>query len=165
MNNLREDIGMTGAEEVVPQEEIADSGSDVGQPQNDVEEQPVNDGFDEVQEFEQQPISSSDLLNNNRKLKLYELFSTLLNKATIFLDLLNSIDINLLDTKNFKFIDQYTKNTKELIDKINLYMTKIFESEEYEKILYAYVLFRTELITNIKGIRDILKLDSPEEEI
>jgi len=44
-------------------------------------------------------------------------------------------------------------------------MINIFNNETYEKVLYSYILFRTELITCIKGLRDILKLDNPDEDI
>jgi len=47
--------------------------------------------------------------------------------------------------------------------KISNYMINVFSSETYEKVLYAYILFRTELITNIKGLRDILILNKPDE--
>ena len=39
----------------------------------------------------------------------------------------------------------------------------IFNSETYEKVLYSYILFRTELLTAIKGLRTVLKLNKPDE--
>ena len=48
---------------------------------------------------------------------------------------------------------------EELKDKIYNYIINLFEKDKYENILYTYILFRTDLITTIKGIRDLLKLN------
>jgi hypothetical protein len=106
-----------------------------------------------------------NVMKSQKLLKLHELYSDLLNYCTVFLDSLGNINTNLLELETFKLVRKYTQSVKELADKINNYMINIFSEEEYEKLLYVYVLFRTELVTCVKGIRDILRLNRPEEKI
>lgn len=171
---LLEAEGMAGTEEVVAQEEIADSGSDVmpgmeGEiPEEEmVEEQPQEEyPYAEMEnEIPQGGSNMENVMKSQKLLKLHELYSDLLNYCTVFLDSLGNINTNLLELETFKLVRKYTQSVKELADKINNYMINIFSEEEYEKLLYVYVLFRTELVTCVKGIRDILRLNRPEEKI
>jgi len=167
---FEENIGMAGTEEVVPQENIADTGSDVN-PGMNPDEQIPNEGeaaelpYGMTDELPASEESVSDIVNKQKLLKLYNLYEDLLNYCTIFLDSLGNIDTNLLDIEVFKLVRKYTISTKELADKINTYMTKIYSSDSYERLLYIYILFRTELTTCIKGIRDILRLNNLDEKI
>ena len=65
--------------------------------------------------------------------------------------------VTLSETENVSF------DIDELVKKINNYLINIFNSETYEKVLYSYILFRTELLTAIKGLRTVLKLNKPDE--
>lgn len=170
---LFEDIGMAGTEEVVPQENIADDGSDVNPDMNaempDESQEEVENSVPEENMTSEIPMSNAENMENimlsQKLLKLYELYKDLLNYCTVFLDSLGNIDISLLDIEAFKLVKKYTVSTKELTDKINNYMINIYENEDYEKLLYVYILFRTELTTCIRGIRDILKLNNLDEKL
>lgn len=168
--------GLAPGQEVVPQEQIADSGSDLVQQGNQEQQEVVDDNANVVEDqnaqledpemLAQDNTVSQDpsaLLQPQKLLSVYELFEKLLNYAVIFLETLETVDKSILDLEAYKILVTYTRNTRELIDKINNYMTNIFSQEEYDKVLYTYVLFRTELIVNIKGIRDILQLNNPKE--
>lgn len=166
--SLYEAVGMTGAEEVVPQEEIADSGEDVG-PENP-NEAPVendNENLDNNlymnQEDQPQEVDPSLVLKKEKFKKLFELFEDLLNYGTIFSENVKFIDISLLDSDTYKKMRKYSDDIDELVKKINNYLINIFNSETYEKVLYSYILFRTELLTAIKGLRTVLKLNKPDE--
>lgn len=160
--NLLEDIGIGGTEEVIPQENIADSGSDVlpgaEVPEEEVQDVPFQDNTVEMQ-------SAENIISSQKLLSVYKLFEKLIDYSVTFLDALESIDRGLLDNARLEILSKYIRNTRELIDKSNNYMTEIFAKESYEKVLYTYVLFRTELIANVKGIRDILKLQEPDEDL
>lgn len=165
---LFEDVGMTGEEEVVPQENIADSGEDVNQEmtqpmEEQPEEIPEDDGMiNELPETQEIPAGQSidEVMKCQKVTKLFGLYEDLLNYCTLFLDTLGNIDVSMLDLEVFKIVKKYTLSTKELAEKINNYMIKIYSDETYEKLLYVYILFRTELTTCVKGIRDILKLNN-----
>ena len=105
--SLYEAVGMTGAEEVVPQEVIADSGEDVG-PENP-NEAPVendNENLDNNlymnQEDQPQEVDPSLVLKKEKFKKLFELFEDLLNYGTIFSENVKFIDISLLDSDTYK---------------------------------------------------------------
>lgn len=170
---LFEATGMTGAEEVIPQEEIADSGSDVNPgmegniesgPDTQVQPQEMDSGMeDEI------PVSNNANIQNimlgQKLLKMYSLYEDLLKYCNVLLDSLANLDVNRLDLETFKIVRRYNTTVRELVDKINNYMINIYSNEDYERLLYVYVLFRTELTTCVKGIRDILNLNKLDEEI
>lgn len=163
---LYEATGMAGTEEVVPQEEIADSGSDLGQAP--VEDNGMTDEMAAENQMLQDPnetqeVDASLVLKKEKFKKLFELFEDLLNYGTIFSENVKFIDIGLLDSETYKNMKKYANDIDELVKKINNYLINIFNSETYEKVLYSYILFRTELLTAIKGLRIILKLDKPDE--
>lgn len=163
--SLYEAVGVGDSEEVVPQEQIADSGSDVNPEEENVQaEQPSDENYENYDgmpaEDPSNTMTSTDILLSQKKLKIYNLFEKLLNYATITMETLNHVNLEMLELETFKIFNKYKRNIDELIDKINDCMRRILNKEEYEKILYIYVLFRTELLTNIKGIRDILELNN-----
>lgn len=162
--DLSEAIGMAGTEEVVPQEEIADSGSDV-LPENEIEEQPEEEMEAPLQDNTVEMQSADSIITSQKLLSVYKLFEKIIDYGVTFIDALESVDTGLLDSERLSIFLKYIRNTKELIDKANNYMSEIFSKESYEKVLYTYILFRTELITNVKGIRDILRLQEPDEDL
>lgn len=170
---ILEAIGMAGTEEVVPQENIADTGMDVNPeaaveevPQEEVVEEDPNAAMEQDMSGEIPTADGSNIENvmkSQKLLKLYNLYKDLLNYCSLFLESLEKIDINLIELETFQILKKYILTVRELTDKINNYMINIYSEEEYEKLLYVYVLFRTELTNCIKGTRDILKLNKIEE--
>ena len=64
----------------------------------------------------------------------------------------------------FNKANAYKKSLEKLENKIRNYLENTFKSESYEHVLYAYILFRTELLTAIKSLRDVLKLNQEEDD-
>lgn len=162
---------LAGTVQAVPQEQIADQG-DVSDPALEGGD-PAAMGADPMmadpmmQGIPQAPAEpNSDFqLEKEKAKKLFNLFKDLENYGKVFNETIECIDISLLDFKVYKLVLDYSRNISELVEKINNYLTHIFNLESYDKELYTYILFRTEMITNIKGLRDILKLNKPDEEI
>lgn len=167
---LYEAAGMDGSvDEVVPQEQIADDGSDVNpgmspDTQDDVSGEEDMNGEDPNMMMQEpaQPDASA-IMEKQKFVKLFGLFEDLLNYGTSFLDALKMLDSNLLDGETTEKAKKYTDNIKKLTDKVNEYIKSVLSSEEYTKALYVYVLFRTELVSNIKGFRDICKLTGKDD--
>jgi len=161
----------------IPQNKIADSGSDVN-PQNqpatmyeDGMQSSVPDGNEDDGEMLQQnlpeppqQLDSSKTLEKEKFVKLFGFYEDLLNYGKVFSDSLNTIDINLLDADVFSSYQSYNEHVKELVEKIKDYLENVFNNETYEKVLYTYVLYRTEMISIIKNLRKVLKLDQVQSE-
>ena len=164
---------MAGTQEVIPQENIADTGSDIGNgvPGNAPLQQPIeqnpqamNGGFVDPMAGMVDPGTTAQLVIEKEKFKkVFEKYEDLINYNDVFLENLKFVNTGLLDDFQFSKFQMYLKNVKELKNKMENYLENIFNSEAYEKVVYNYVLFRTEMITNIKGLRDVLDLNKPED--
>ena len=172
--------GMAGGPEVMSQENIADTGMDVtgGMPTQQDPTMMTGDPTINMQDpnmlampqdsmnMEPSVNSESSLVIEKEKFKkLFDLFEDLITYSDVFTDNIKMIDINLLDEQIFANLRRYTDDIQELNKKLKNYLLNFFNNEEYEKVLYAYVLFRTEMITAIKGLRRILDLDHPDREL
>lgn len=171
-NNLKtlyEAIGMAGTNEVVPQEQIADSGSDV-MPGTQPVQEPQVEGENPMM-VNELPIQQETLPPNNalvmekqKFLKIFNNMRNMLEYGETFLESIKCIDINLLDLETYNNVVTYTQDIENLLEKIREYLSKIFTSETYEAVLHAHILFRTEFIICIKGLRQVLKLDQVDYE-
>lgn len=169
--NLNEapSIGMAGSPEVVRQENIADKGSDLQDPALTPQIQPpVTDpnamGFydpmmQDPMMMQPQPMTPAEKQEKERSLKLFDLFEDLLEYTKVFLENCKLIDIGLLTNEDFTTTNTFLENIKSLQEKITRYLVDMFDMKNYDRDLYSYILFRTELLINIKGIRDLLHLD------
>ena len=175
-------MGMAGGPEVVPQEQIADTGADVGmggsgdpammgqdpamQDPNMMGGDPsmMGGAIDPMTGMPMPPPETPEQNLEKEKLKkLYELFEDLLQYGDVFVENIRFVNSGLLDLIRFEKMNYYVTDIKNLLKKINDYLMNIFNKETYDKNLYVYILFRTEFITSIKGLRDILKLEKPDE--
>ena len=175
--SLYEAAGMAGTPEVIPQEQVADTGMDVnGQMRADPammgEDPNMMDpsmGGQAVDPMAGMPLppepTPEENLEKEQLKKLFELFEDLLNYGDVFVENIRFVNLGLLDLYKFEKVTKYIENVKKLLEKINDYLVNIFNTEKYDKNLYVYILFRTELITSIKGLRDILKLEKPDEKL
>lgn len=165
LRTLYEAVGMAGTEEVIPQEQIADTGMDVtaGQMQDPMM------GDSTIDPMTGMPLppeeTPAENLEKEKSKKLYELFEDLLQYGDVFVENIRFVNSGLLDLEKFEKMNYYVNDVKNLLKKIHDYLINIFNKEKYEKNLYTYILFRTELITAIKGLRDILKLEKPDEKL
>jgi hypothetical protein len=95
--------------------------------------------------------------------RLFDLYKELIEYERVFVDSLTNIDSNLLDAdKNTKIVD-YKNRLSKLEEKLKTYTVEVFHTEKYERALYNYVLMRTELLTIVKLLRDVLSLDDSSD--
>lgn len=172
---LYETVGMAGTQEVMPQEQIADSGIDVnsgmGAGPNAMGMDPsmqdpsmMGGAIDPMTGMPMPPEETpQEKLEKEKTKKLFELFEDIMNYGDVFLENLRFVNSGLLDIVTFEKMNLYVNDVKNLLKKISDYLMNIFNNENYDKNLYAYILFRTEFVTDIKGLRDILKLEKPDE--
>lgn len=164
------------AEEEVPQEEQQPE-QQSQMPENqeqhpqeaNVEAQDGTDGLDDANYMQQEqgveqpaePMPNSSV-NPQKLVRLFNLFKNLMNYSDSFEDCLSSIDIDNIDENNFDLYSNLQKDLVSLVEKVKTYLKFNFSNESYEKNLYSYILFRTELLTIIKQLRIILKLDETD---
>ena len=175
---LFEATGMAGTPEVIPQEQIADSGSDV-MPQNQMAEEDPNMMQDPnvmdpslmggqmmaQPSQENSPEDVSAIMKKQKLIKLFDLYEDLYNYGKVFLESIKVIDINLLDEDRFKKLKLYVDNVDRVVEMIGNYLENIFSHKEYGDVLYDYITYRTQLVTAIGGVRDVLKLNNPDEKL
>jgi len=106
----------------------------------------------------------SDVSDNMRMVKLCDLFYDLRNYEKKFTDSLRSIDLNLLDEDKIKIFWEYMKRVNKQTEKLEDYLKLRIGSDKYEKALYIYILLRTEFLTVVQKLRDLLGLNDPEED-
>ena len=95
-------------EEVVPQEQIADTEADAGmqnpqQPEEEAQEEQdpnMQDEFGAMQQLGDMPDSPADVFEKEKLKKIFDYLSDLDNYADSFLDSLKNMDTNLLDLKD-----------------------------------------------------------------
>lgn len=163
------------------QQQIADSGNDIVDPNVDPGgsvspegmAQEEGDGQDSgglqdaayLNNYSASNDASQTTVSDNRQklVELFGLFRQLLNYSETFSESIEKTTLELLDEKDYYQALQVIKKVKELSEKIRNYLLNTFENDAYEKALYAYVMLRTELLTAVKLLRDILKLNEVEE--
>lgn len=168
------------------QQQIADSGSDINDrnvlPQgqqmmaqpgpemspydNDVQDSVGLDDAAYLNNYSaSNDASSTTVSDNQRKLvELFDLLENLLNYSKNFSESIKSIDLTLLNEKDYQTVDKVLDKLNDLSKKLNDYLLNNFEHDAYEKALYAYIIFRTELLTAVKILRDVLKLNEVEDQ-
>lgn len=125
-------------------------------------------GIDPLTGMPIEPTDGSNaeaVLEKEKFKKLFGLYKDLLDYTDVFIENLKCVNINLLDVKRYQKLGFYIDDLTKLKEKMNSYLINIFNNEKYEKVLYSYILFRTELLTAVKGLRGILKLENPDEKL
>jgi hypothetical protein len=120
---------------------------------------------DEEDEVGLSPMMDDEVIEVSDKqklLKLFDLFKELVDYSQMFYDSLNTVDFNLLEKDKFTKLRETRTKLFTLIEKLENYINEVFYGEKYEKALYVYILLRTELLTNIKLLREILELNKEE---
>ena len=158
------DMAIDNKPEGLPTEaEIADSGSDVNPDQMaNVEENGAEGEIPQEYSVPAEPLGNDadQTISTEKSKKLFNLFEDLESYAKVFIENLNTIDIGLLEERTYEKFKEYLKKVETLDEKIKNYLTNLYLVNEYEKNLYAYILFRTELLATIKELRHILKLNA-----
>ena len=99
-----------------------------------------------------------------RTLKLYEIFNDLNEYIEIYYDSFKTIQFDTLEMKQYQELSYLIKNLFNLKEECEYYLTELYVEESYEKNLYTYILMRTNFIEIIKKIRIVLKLRDTNKE-
>lgn len=105
---------------------------------------------------------NSSVSEDKKLLRLYNLFNDLSTYVLKFKESLDFIDISLLEDEDAKLVYKYIGRVNNISEKISDYISLSFSRDKYEKVLYTYILLRTEFLTILNRLRDILKLDSED---
>lgn len=168
------------------QANIADTGSDVEDPNVDPNAQNAQDAAQQEVDQQEQPAEGQDPeglddasyisstsedaapanpSDNSRKLaRLFDLMQSLKLYAETLMDTLDSVELGLLDDSAMHSVENYRAALNDLSIKIKDYLNDVFVGDSYEKALYAYVMFRTELLVVLKQLRHLLKLNEVDED-
>ena len=160
------------------QQNIADTGSDVIDPNVDPKsgsEQPEQETSEEQFANSDNDLNDAAYLTNsasndapvesdNREklVELFDLMEHLLNYAETFIDTIDSTDIFSLEDTDVLKMERYKNSIVSLSEKIRTYLINVFKNRTYEQNLYVYVMLRSELLTAIKLLRNVLKLNEVE---
>ena len=159
------------------QQKIADSGSDVEDPnvlpkaepedQQQSQEETDQDNLEDTnylaQKDQGQALTNQSSNSSGKLVKLFELMQNLLTYSETFNSTLDSVELGLLDNAKLDKANSYKSALDSLKTKIHDYLIDNFEYAGYEENIYAYVLFRTELLTIIKNLRDTLGLNDVDD--
>lgn len=159
------------SEEPIPQEQIADTGSDVNQTgaeslpsEEDLPEEGTPEAEEPMEEEAGMPAedmpqpSASQTMETQKSIRLFRMMNDLIEEAGRIAKLLDELNTNLLSTEVLSALKKYDNQNEDLIEKITDYLVKIFNGETYEANLYAYIVYRTEFVALLKSIKNILKL-------
>jgi len=164
------------------QQKIADSGNDVdsdkglndlnpeedfdsGVDSEDLSELDDADYLSDEEASDLSPmIDAIEVSDKQKLLKLLDLFKELLDYSEMFQESLEAIDFNLLEKEKNVKLRRSKDKLESMIEKLENYINEVFYGEKYEKALYVYILLRTELLTNIKLLREILGLNEIQDE-
>lgn len=163
---LYQKISLQEADE---QLEIVETGADVNEPGLDSEipppeEQGVNNAAEqdaaymngEEQEQSEEPSDVAvDEISRNRK--LFSLYNELLTYGTYFLENISNVSLDMLNDEQVKKVLVDLSDMKQTIQKIKDYILLQYAKYPYQRNLYVYIVLRTELMTEVKIIREVLK--------
>lgn len=130
------------------------------------EEVPEEMGMDDAnyllnQENNPAPTVATDA---QKLAKLFDLFTNLRDYCNAFLDCIGTLDFDILDFDSYSHLSELQNKLEGMKEKIEDYLKDVFKNEKFEKALYVYVLFRTEMLTIIKATREVLELNKVDEE-
>lgn len=163
---LYQKISLQEADE---QLEIAETGADVNEPGLDSEtpppeEQSVNNAAEQDAAYmngeeQGQPEEPSDVAidETSRNRKLFSLYNELLTYGTYFLENISNVSLDMLEDEQVKKVLVDISDMKQTIQKIKDYILLQYAKYPYQRNLYVYVVLRTELMTEVKIIREVLK--------
>lgn len=172
--------------EADPNTQIADAGSDVAEP--GLDQDPYAQEFQDDASFNQNPDPNADpnmmqdgenyggdadymqdpppeegpasqVDETEKKKKLFNLMNELLVYNKYFLNNVNDLSIDMINDENFYQIGKLKDRLTQVNVKLQKYLLDNFVNSEYNRSLYIYILLRTEVLTLVKLLRDLLKID------
>ena len=151
------------------QVEVADSGSDVQDtgsyenPEEAQQEQGYEGESDYMADTSQQPMANNSSSNSAEAMKtlhLFDLSQKLCDYGNILGDNLKELDRGLLDLETIGYLRQIDTRLEDFQAKTRDFIVEVFYKETYEKNLYIYLSLRHYLLTMVKFLRHILKLNT-----
>jgi len=111
--------------------------------------------------------SNENSANSQKVLHLFDLSQKLFEYTKLLEKSLENIDNEFIETDTIVKLSQLNDTLKRYKDKLRDFIAEVFYKETYEKNLYSYLTFRYELLSIIKYLRALLKLDvlDPSEEV
>ena len=106
---------------------------------------------------EEEPASQVD--ETEKKKKLFNLMNELLVYNKYFLNNVNDLSIDMINDENFYQIGKLKDRLTQVNVKLQKYLLDNFVNSEYNRSLYIYILLRTEVLTLVKLLRNLLKID------
>lgn len=172
--------------EADPNAQVADAGSDVAEP--GLDQDPYAQEFQDDESFNQNPDPNADpnmmqggenyggdadymqdpppeeglasqVDETEKKKKLFNLMNELLVYNKYFLNNVNDLSIDMIDDENFYQIGRLKDRLTSVNVKLQKYLLDNFVNNEYNRSLYVYILLRTEVLTSVKLLRNLLKID------
>ena len=139
-----------GAEGQMPEDEM-------GYMQNSIDQVPATP----------ETNSNENSANSQKVLHLFDLSQKLFDYTKLLEKSLENIDNEFIETDTIVKLSQLNDTIKRYKDKLRDFIAEVFYKETYEKNLYNYLTFRYELLSIIKYLRALLKLDvlDPSEEV
>jgi len=145
----------------------------------DQQEEPVQNEPAAPAQEEEQPLDDASYLDpsianmappvneaEKEKLKkLFDLYKDLINYSEVFYESLDLIDTNLLDKDESTQLIEKKLQIDKIKKKLDDYLLGQLATKKYEESLYIYILLRTELVTLIRSLRNMLKLDVKDENL
>lgn len=131
------------------------------------EEMPQEE-FQDTNYIQEPTVMGSDIelsvAEEQRTLKLYEIFNDLNEYIEIYYDSFKTIQFDTLEMKQYQELSYLIKNLFKLKEECEYYLNELYVEESYEKNLYTYILMRTNFIEIIKKVRIVLKLRDTNKE-
>jgi hypothetical protein len=111
------------------------------------------------------PTNGTANVSEREKLvKIFDLLSELMNYSRTFNETLEGIDLNLLDKEKNEKLNLGKRRLVKVSEKLSHYIKEVFPDEKYEKALYVYILLRTEFVTVIRSLRELLELNKTDSQ-
>jgi len=107
---------------------------------------------------------TADVSEREKLVKIFDLLSELMNYSRTFNETLEGIDLNLLDKEKNEKLNLGKRRLVKVSEKLSHYIKEVFPDEKYEKALYVYILLRTEFVTVIKSLRELLELNKTDSQ-
>lgn len=148
--------------DIVDKKEIIDKDLDKDQPMDNdtTAKKPdldLNDmDYDNIPDPPEQKLESDGI----KKQRLWELFSTLKGDIEKIINTTNEVNHNLLNADQAIIYNTLIERMQDTYGVIEEYLTKLFLNEEYAALMYKYLLFRNEVILNVKILNKIIQTET-----
>lgn len=108
---------------------------------------------------QQMTNDNSNSTDSQKTLKLFDLSRDLFDYAEVLQKNLENIDNDFIAVDVVVYLSQLEDTLSRYKSKLRDFIAEVFYKETYEKNLYTYLTLRYELLSMVKYLRSLLKLD------